>query len=109
LVAYKGRTGRFDEVVGRDWCLLTSVDAKADALDASQIAKLQKVGGHVVTVGARNSGADVIDLEGSYQNWFDATGKKHLLVRPDYFVAATASTQDDLRTAFDVATKNLVA
>lgn len=109
MVAYKGRTGRFDEVVGRDWTLLTDIDASAQRLDDTQLAKLGAVGGKVLTVGPRNSGAEVIDLEGSYKNWFDSTGRKHLVVRPDYFVAATAANQDDLRSAFDVATKNLVS
>jgi 3-(3-hydroxy-phenyl)propionate hydroxylase len=109
LVAYKGRTGRFDEVVGRDWTLLTDIDSANETLDEKQIAKLGVVGGKVLTVGPRNSGAQVIDLEGSYKNWFDTTGRKHLVVRPDYFVAATASNETELRSAFDVATKNLVA
>ena len=109
LVAYKGRTGRFDEAVGREWYLLTNVDAADQKLDASQLAKLAKVGGSVLTVGPRGSAADVIDLEGSYKNWFDQNGRNHLLVRPDYFVAATAADESELRNSFAVATENLVA
>jgi hypothetical protein len=31
------------------------------------------------------------------------------LVRPDYFVAATANSESEIRSAFDIATRNLVA
>lgn len=109
LVAYKGRTGRFDEVVGREWTLLTDVSAKNETLDSAQLGKLATVGGSVLTVGPRGSGADVIDLENAYGAWFAKTGRKHLLVRPDYFVAATAASESEVRSGFDAATKNLVA
>lgn len=107
-VAYKGRTGRFDEVVGREWFVLTDVGHKAEALTSAQKAKLEKVGGRTLTVGPRGSGADVIDINGTYGNWFADNNVSHLLVRPDYFVAATAKGADKLQAAFDRATVNLV-
>jgi 3-(3-hydroxy-phenyl)propionate hydroxylase len=109
LVAYKGATGRFDEAVGRNWYLLTDASAASETLTSEQLAKLEKVGGSVLTVGPRGSNANVIDLDGSYAAWFAKNNRKHLLVRPDYFVAATANSESEIRSAFDIATRNLVA
>lgn len=107
-VAYKGRTGRFDEVVGREWFVLTDAAHSGEALTESQKAKLAKVGGATLTVGPRGSGADVIDINGTYAEWFAENNVNHLVVRPDYFVAATANNTDQLQAAFDRATVNLV-
>lgn len=108
-IAYRGRTGRFDEVVGNNWFILSHVDSKHEVLSDEQLARFHKAGGRVLSVGSRGSGADVIDLNGEYAAWFAETGRKHVVVRPDYYVAATADSQSMLREAFDRATKNLVA
>jgi 3-(3-hydroxy-phenyl)propionate hydroxylase len=107
-VAYKGRTGRFDEVVGREWFVLTDSNFAAETLTTAQQEKLAKVGGATLTVGPRGSGANVIDINGTYANWFKENNVSHLVVRPDYFVAATAKGADKLQAAFERATVNLV-
>jgi resorcinol 4-hydroxylase (NADPH) len=99
-VAYRGRTGRFDEVVGRGW-VLVSAAGHGDALAPEQRELLQLIGGFEVTVGAAGSGADVIDSEGVYERWMQENSVQHLLVRPDYQVAATAADETALRSAFD--------
>lgn len=41
-------------------------------------------------VGAVGEGVDVVDRDGTYQRWFDALGVEHVILRPDFYVAATA-------------------
>nr|WP_320133790.1 bifunctional 3-(3-hydroxy-phenyl)propionate/3-hydroxycinnamic acid hydroxylase [uncultured Holophaga sp.] len=99
-VAYLGRTGRFDDVVGRGWCLLSRVEA-GSPLTESQQESFRRIGGQVLTMGSRGSGAQVIDLGGTYAGWMAKHGVSHLLVRPDAFVAATADSGYQLRAVFD--------
>lgn len=99
-VAYRGAAGRFDEVVGRGWVLLSTVDA-ADQLTDEQARTLRAVGGQSFTVGAAGSGADVVDLGGNYTDWMAERNLKHILIRPDFYVAATAGGPEALRIAFD--------
>ncbi|WP_265448012.1 bifunctional 3-(3-hydroxy-phenyl)propionate/3-hydroxycinnamic acid hydroxylase [Flexivirga meconopsidis] len=89
MVAYDGRVGRFDEVVGRTWSLLTTVDA-AHEVDESTKDRLHRMGGAAHTIGPEHSGADMIDVDGTYTRWFADLGVAHVLLRPDFYVAGSA-------------------
>ncbi len=108
-VAHRGRTGRFDDVVGRGWFVLASVDAPSDALDASRADLLESLGGRVVTIGATGSGADVIDVEAKYTSWLTEHGVSYVLTRPDFYVAATADSPEQLRSRFDVVLSSILS
>jgi 3-(3-hydroxy-phenyl)propionate hydroxylase len=109
VVAYRGKTGRFDDAVGRGWFLLTNKAKQGESLSDAQLAAFENIGGTVVTVGARGSGADVIDLDGTYAKFMIDQHINHMLLRPDYYVAATASSEADLRTTFESVMKHVVA
>lgn len=100
-VAYKGRTGRFDDVVARGWVLLTSAAASGQTLSEGQRRLLDSLGGKVVTIGLRGSGAEVVDINGTTTTWMTEHGVSHILVRPDFYVALTAPDESSLRSAFD--------
>jgi len=99
-VAFLGHTGRFDDAVGRGWFLLSTVFAQA-SLDPSRLAAFARVGGRALTIGPSGSGAQVLDLEGAYTRWMTRHGVSHLLIRPDFFVAATARSETELHACFD--------
>lgn len=105
-VAYRGATGRFDEVVGRGWTLISSPD-QPQPLTPAQSGMLEWIGGTAVTIGPAGGGADVIDVQGVYTTWMRDRGLKHLLVRPDFYVAATAADASQLRTRFDESVRGL--
>ena len=100
-VACRGRTGRFDDVVTRGWVLLTLDDHLHEQLDPEQLLVLEALDGEALIVGAEGTGADVIDVEGVYSDWMREHGIGHMLVRPDFYVAATAADEDSLREVFD--------
>lgn len=100
VVAFRGRTGRFDDAVGRGWFLISSHERADQTLDAEQLAAFHQIRGAVVTVGPRGSGADVIDLDQTYGAWMVENGVSHIVVRPDYYIAATARSQTELRSVF---------
>lgn len=108
-VAHRGRVGRFDDAVGRDWLLLTDHDAKNQGLTDEQSSAFARIGGQTLTVGPKGSGAAVVDLDGTYGNWMRDHHVSHLLLRPDYYIAATAASEDDLRRVFDKVMVNVVA
>lgn len=105
-VAHRGATGRFDEVVGRGWTLISAA-GHGQPLTPAQHAVFEEIGGTARTVGPAGSGADVIDMEGVYESWMTLHGVRHILTRPDFYVAATASDDDGIRRAFDRVTQAL--
>ena len=107
-VAYRGRTGRFDDAVGRGWFLITDVAAADQKLTDEQKADFERIGGQVVTIGARGLNADVVDIDGTYVKFMSENKISHLLIRPDYYVAATANSQDSLRQSFESIMKHVV-
>ncbi|WP_328348260.1 bifunctional 3-(3-hydroxy-phenyl)propionate/3-hydroxycinnamic acid hydroxylase MhpA [Micromonospora sp. NBC_00421] len=120
-VAVGGRTGRFDEVVGTGFVLLTRGPA---TLDPDATAFLHTLGAHRVTVrtadhtdttpSAPGGGTpavddptapiDVVDLDGVHLAWLADANADAVLVRPDFYVfgvaagpAGPAALVDDLR------------
>jgi len=83
VVQFEGRTDRFDQAVGQGWLIL-AIDRPAETLlTPAQRAVLARLGGRVLSVG----GAD--------------TGAPYVILRPDFYVAATAATPEDLGACFE--------
>ncbi len=100
VVTFGGRTGRFDDIVGRGWHLL-SLLGQGKPLRADQAARLAAAGGRQLTIGPTGSGADVVEEDGAYSGWMTAHGVTQLLVRPDFYIAATAPDVATMQSAFD--------
>jgi hypothetical protein len=81
VVRHRGSVGRFDDVVGRGFALVSP--AGAPALDAEQAAWFAGIGGLTAHVAP---GAPVDDLAGGYTRWFAQRGAAVALVRPDFAV-----------------------
>lgn len=101
IVEANGERGRFDDVVGRGWIVLGMDEDPAQALSAEQRSALDQIGGRLVTLTA-DGAADaaeagrVVDLEGTYRTWLEKLGATYVVLRPDFYVAATAATADEL-------------
>jgi flavoprotein hydroxylase len=85
------RSGRFDDVVGRGFALVSPAGDPAAALDAESARYLASLGGFTAHVGAR---APIEDLRGGYARWFAQHGTALALVRPDFAVFGTAHAPD---------------
>ena len=108
-VAYAGRTGRFDDAVGRTrWYLLSLPSAADDVTDAMRAA-LAEMDGTALTVGSVDEGAEVVDVEGRYAAWFAEHGVRHLLVRPDFYVACAAKDGRELTERFGRIARSVLA
>jgi 2-polyprenyl-6-methoxyphenol hydroxylase-like FAD-dependent oxidoreductase len=110
-VAYRGRTGLLDEVVGSGF-VLACADDPAAALDAERRAFLDAIGARVLHVVPADTAAtvgvgpadQVVDVDGGYLAQLAAGGHVAALVRPDHYlfggVASTGELPglvDDLR------------
>jgi 3-(3-hydroxy-phenyl)propionate hydroxylase len=99
MVQFDGREGRFDQVMGQGWMVL-AVDRPTDGLlSAPHDAALNKLGGRLISVG--QTGCDVDSLDATYSDWMTAAGAHYAIIRPDFFVAATARTPEQLATCVD--------
>jgi len=82
-------TGRFDDVAGRGWVLLSPLADPADHLDADTAAFFGSLGGRSAHVAPRGPLHDVDD---SYAQWFATHAVAVVLQRPDFHIFGTAAS-----------------
>jgi 2-polyprenyl-6-methoxyphenol hydroxylase-like FAD-dependent oxidoreductase len=86
-----GASGRFDDVVGRGFVLVSPVADPASRLPPELAAFFASLGGLSAHVAP---GGPVDDLHGSYARWFAERGVGVVLQRPDFHVFGAAATID---------------
>src|SRR5262249_21947027 len=84
-------TGRFDDVVGRGFTLVSPVGDPARGLAPELAAFFASIGGISAHVGP---GGSVHDEHGTYARWFAEHGVAVVLQRPDFHVFGRAATID---------------
>lgn len=102
-VATGGRTGRFDEVVGTGFVLVTRT-GPALTLDLDRSAFLDGLDARRVTVtpaDAPPATGEVTDLDGAYLRYLAAADADAVLIRPDFYVFGVASGPDGLAALVD--------
>jgi 2-polyprenyl-6-methoxyphenol hydroxylase-like FAD-dependent oxidoreductase len=107
IVQAHGQTGRFDNLVGRGWVVIGYPQSPAGALTTEQRTALGRLSAHLVTIGPVGSGAEIIDVEATYLSWFERLGVEFAIVRPDFYVFATATEPQELRGHVDTALAEL--
>ncbi|MEO0670069.1 MAG: bifunctional 3-(3-hydroxy-phenyl)propionate/3-hydroxycinnamic acid hydroxylase [Pseudomonadota bacterium] len=105
VVKCAGVTDRFDQAVGQGWFVLAIGQSAHGLLTDAQAQRLSRLGGRVVSVGA--AGCDVTTTDTAYADWVAQTGAPFVIIRPDFYVTATAATQSGLRGHFDSLTRQL--
>jgi 2-polyprenyl-6-methoxyphenol hydroxylase-like FAD-dependent oxidoreductase len=88
----EGASGRFDDVVGRGWALVSPHADPAAFLSPELAAWFADLGGVCAHVGAR---APLQDLDGSYARWFAKHAAGVALQRPDFIVFGTQPKPED--------------
>ncbi|MDT2004089.1 bifunctional 3-(3-hydroxy-phenyl)propionate/3-hydroxycinnamic acid hydroxylase [Rhodococcus opacus] len=96
-----GRRGRFDDVAGRGWTVIGRGASPADVLTDEQRRLWGDLDGRCVRIGAAGTDCDVIDVDGTYARWLDEIGANFVILRPDFYVAATAPDAAALRASLD--------
>jgi 2-polyprenyl-6-methoxyphenol hydroxylase-like FAD-dependent oxidoreductase len=73
--------GLFDDVVGRGWVLISPDGDPGDVLDPERRGLFASLGGVTAHVGP---GGPIADLDGKYRRFFQRTGARVVLQRPDF-------------------------
>lgn len=105
IVVHGGRVGRFDDVIGRTWVLISTPEA-ADQVSERSVELLEQMGGLAVAVGAAAASggrirSQAIDVDGTYAQWFADLGVEHILVRPDFHTAGAVAQGEDVNALVD--------
>jgi 2-polyprenyl-6-methoxyphenol hydroxylase-like FAD-dependent oxidoreductase len=98
--------GLFDDVVGRGWVLLGADGDPGRALGPDQRAFFASLGGVSAHIGA---GAPLADLDGRYERFFESTGVRIVLVRPDFHVFGTAKDPAEASGLIDSLARELAS
>lgn len=101
LVQVREAHDRFDQAVGRGWVVIGLDANPATALTDTQRRQLASLEGMTVKIGAPGTLCDAIDAEGTYAKWFAELDASYALLRPDFYVALTAKTPEELQRRFD--------
>ncbi|MFK0119829.1 bifunctional 3-(3-hydroxy-phenyl)propionate/3-hydroxycinnamic acid hydroxylase, partial [Streptomyces sp. NPDC090994] len=106
-VARAGRTGRFDDIVGQGFRILTTEDAQA-SLTAEQLDFLREVDAVLVHVVPAQGAADspagtgpVTDTTGACLAYLREQGARAVVVRPDFYVFGASTEAGGLGALVD--------
>jgi len=83
-VRFDGREGLFDDIVGKGWQLLV----RGAVPDTTSRSILRQMGAVIAQFGP---GGDTVDIDGTYDTWFDRLGADAVLIRPDFYIYGSAS------------------
>ena len=98
------QTGRFDDVVGLGFVLVSRSAAAECALGARQRSFLDEIGAKrvvVVAPGAEADGAALLDLDGKFIPYMEQHGFDTMLVRPDFYVYGVAAQASEVNQLVD--------
>ena len=101
VVECNGVRDRFDQAVGIGWMVIGLNVDPTEALNKQQLAALQRLDGKTIRIGSDGNDCDAIDIDGTYVRWMAEIDANYFILRPDFYVAATASTATQLATRFD--------
>lgn len=107
VVEAGGKRDRFDQAVGYGWMVIGLDADPAHALSLAQHAVLDQLGGQTVRIGSHGTDCAVVDAEGTYARWLNGIGATYVILRPDFYIAATAGSPAELRRRFDEITSRL--
>lgn len=101
IVRFEGLTDRFDQAVGQGWMVLALGCPIDGAISDAQLRTLAQLGLRCLSVGPDGSGCDVITMDTTYADWAAQTKAHYIVLRPDFYVAATAKTPAHLSDCLD--------
>lgn len=108
-VGSQGRVDLLDEFLEPGWRLISRHAIPDDMLTKAHLAVIEGLSLQRVHV-SRAAGKDhFIDIDGDYEAWFNATGQKAFLVRPDHYVFGAAARMADIPELLDALREVLTA
>ncbi|MEM8750152.1 MAG: bifunctional 3-(3-hydroxy-phenyl)propionate/3-hydroxycinnamic acid hydroxylase [Pseudomonadota bacterium] len=96
FVSFDGQQGRFDQVVGTGWKVIGYDRDPEQFLDKQAGAILRTLDAQTVAMGPTHSDFPVIDVNDSYCQWMKSIDAAFVILRPDFYIAATARDDAEL-------------
>ena len=107
-VVWQGKLALFDDQFPTSgWKLVSRHRIPPEVFDERQRATLTALGVEFAHISRAAGQGHFVDLDGDYDLWFRATGRKAFLCRPDNYVFGSARTLDDLPALVDDLTEAL--
>ena len=100
-VRWRGREGRWDDVVGLGFCVVLRDADPADVLRPDQLQALAALGAHAVGIATEPRGNLAVDVDGKYAAFLDAHGTAGMITRPDFYVFGGVSETGGLSGLVD--------
>lgn len=102
-VTFKGQTGRFDDLVGKGWVIVSQKADPRSVLTTEQLAFLENLGATIVQVNTQgtNDPDAVVDVDGTYSQFFMQSGFEAVIVRPDFYIFGGIPVLGNLSTLVD--------
>jgi resorcinol 4-hydroxylase (NADPH) len=96
-VIAQGKRGLFDDVVGRGFCLLSSAGDPATALSMQTRELFTSIGGLSASLVSNENSLShqVIDVNKTYHDWFNANDCTVVLTRPDFYIFGIATQLEE--------------
>ncbi len=97
-VISNGQKGLFDDVVGRGFCLISTMVNPTATLSPALLQFFDSLQPIIVTLttNTMDSAGRIVDSNGTYVKWFAQHNCTAVLVRPDFYIFGTASSQQKL-------------
>ena len=96
VVATRSREGRFDDVAGHGFVIISRNGRPRDVLDADDLAFWAELGGKIVHIGDGNG--TLKDVDGYFTRLMDELSCDAIVKRPDYYAFAACKRVDELPT-----------
>ncbi len=107
IVSFHGRRDRFDQAVGIGWFIIAVDQQTEGLLTEDREALWARLGGRILSLGDNGDTFDIRAEDDAYTKWMADADANYFIVRPDFYVAATAKTPEQLVERFDDVTSAL--
>jgi 2-polyprenyl-6-methoxyphenol hydroxylase-like FAD-dependent oxidoreductase len=100
-VRWRGREGRWDDVVGSGFSIMVRNADPASLLRPDQLSRLTEIGAKVVSLVSGHGGDHVVDVGGKYGDFLKRHDALGMITRPDYYVFGGIRKPRDLSGLVD--------
>lgn len=100
-VSYEGKTGRFDDIIGRGWMIISSAPIPTNLFSSEQQAFLEKLNTQFAHVTRENRSSAIIDVEGAYTRFMNEHDLEVIVIRPDYYIFGGVASLKELPKLVD--------
>ncbi len=95
------KEGRFDDIVGAGWCIVTRDPKLFGTLTALRRRGWDALDGRFALIASSPAADGLEDLDAVYTKWFEAHTCSVAVVRPDWYVYGTGRDGEDLAWLLD--------